>query len=646
MRSENSGVVLYPDMESKTGDENLPQLVIDSYFENRKLHETRDDRKEKSLKFVHGEQWDEEVEAERANFGLTSLVADKTKTVWRTLDGYARRNQKQVKYVQVGDDDFDGAVLHDKIFTHISTQSNLNHMHAKCYGTAAIADEAFLYLYPQLNSMGRVCVGLEDLDAFECYPDANFKDPIRMRDAEFIDIPLMVTPQSIKRKYAGVMESAFKKRLDEFQPHNPYDEDRTRNQYKYRESESAASANGLVLLLTRFYKKYKTVTYIVNPDDQSVEPLPPGTSKGDVKAAVEQMGFDLIDLSQETLWMCVVVPDVTHDDFLMNVPAQFQPINPEKIGEIRWPVVRYVHNLIGGKASGAIGDIIKLNEARNSILSALLHHLQTAANGGLLYETGAFGGDSEEEEKFIQNSNRAGYRGKVAKDALKEKRIAPVPKGEFAFQDGGPFLEEILSDVIRDVTGSEPVMKGQAQKGAPASLYAQQVEQSQSQLMSSTEYFQQSQDLTAELIYAFTRQFYTEQRVLQIEGDDPSNPEKMVINEQRAGNYLNDPAHGLFTVYKTSTPVTESTRRRLLGDALEVATTLANIGVPTFVQDLSDIINNLPISQDRKRRHLQQLTQWQQTQGIGDQVALQQQQAVAQKAANEAVPPRQPVRPA
>jgi hypothetical protein len=609
----------------------LAKEVIESYWENRRLHEDVDKVKEKSIKFVHQDQFEEDTENERTSKGLPSLVVDKTFSVWKTLDGYARRNKVDIKFTPVAGDDYDGAKLHNKIFTHIRNHKELHHYQSMAYGMAAITDESYLVINPVWNAMGQLEPDYSVPDTFECYPDANFKDPIGMDDAEFIDLPSFMHPRRIEREYEDFMTPGFKEKLEEYSPHQAYDHELARQTYKNRQGEGIAEVNGLLLINKRFYKKHFKRNFLLNLLDQSVEEIHEEEKELITREMMDNLGFDKIKIDVEELWLCITVPDVTEDHFLMNEKADFQPINPHRLGKVRWPVVRYVFTHVAGKAIGAIRGVVKIQEARNLILSALLHHLQTAANGGMLRERGAFGGDEKEEWKFDNIRNRAGYTGVVQEGALKDKRIMPVPRGEMAFRDAGDWLESILMDVIKDVSGAEPVMKGQAQKGAPASLFQMQVEQSQNQLLSSAEFFRQSQNMTAEITYSFTRQFYTEQRILQIEGVVGQPSEALELNRRTAQGYLNDPAHGLFAVYKSIAPVTETARRKSLADAMDIAAVLANIGMPAFVQDFTNIVENLEAAPEHKVAMLKKIEQWQMLQGIGEQAAQDQAQAQAQQ---------------
>lgn len=626
---------LYVNMEADglTDQSFLPKRVLESYWENRRLHEESDDVKEKSIRFVHGEQFTPEVELERANAGLPSISADKTLSVWRTLDGYARNNKIDINFVPVGNDDFEKADTHNKIYNHVRNTRQLHEIHSEAYALAAITDEAFVGVFPQINSNGQLDPDFVLYDAFECYPDPNSKDPIYMRDAQMIDVPTRINPMEIKDKYGDLMSKEFAARLEAYSPSQTFEDKRTNEVSLDRSFQTREESNGTVLLLTRYYKKTTKKRFLINPQNQHVVELTGRDKRIITKKLAEEQGYKILDLPVEELWTCVLIPAVTYDFFVYNEPADFQPINPLKLGEVNWPVVRYVFNNVANKAIGAIRNIIPLQEARNLIISALLHHIQTAANGGLFYENTAFNGDTDEETKFKTRRNRAGYSGKVADGALKEGRIGNVPQGETAFKDGGDFLESILMDVIKDISGAEPVMKGQAQSGSPAALFNLQIQQSQQQLLGSQAYFTQSQYLMADLIYAFERQFWTESRVLLIEGGPGKPPERFEINEQTmAGEILNDPSYGLFTVYKTSEPRTETQRRKALADSLDVATALGQIGLPAFAQDLEHIVNSLPVSPEVRESMMQKIKQWQAIQGIRDETALQLEQAQAQQA--------------
>ncbi len=617
-------------MESDSED--LPKKVLDSYWENRRLHEDRDEVKEKSLKFVHGEQYDPEVEEQRNFMGLPSLVADKTFSVWKILDGFSRNSRVDVKFIPVGTDDIEKAKLHNRIHVHVRNSTELHQHQAKAYGHSAICDEAYMMIHPEMNTMGQLDPNFHVFDPFECYPDANFKDSIEMADADFIDTPYFINPNRIRHDFKNNMSREFRDALDNFSPTQTLEVEKTGQQSMNRDGETVDQSNGAPLVVRRFYKKFVTKTFLVDTRSDFITELR-GRDKREFKQAdAEALGMEILKLDVEELWNCLLIPAVSQDFFVYNEPHDFQPINPAKLGKVRWPIIRFVFSEAGGRAIGAIRNILKLQEARNLILSALLHHIQTAANGGMLMENSVFNGDEIEEERFRTIRNRANYTGTVADNALKERRIAPVPRGETAFKDGGDFLENMLQDAIKDVSGAEPIMKGQAQKGSPAALFNLQIEQSQQQLLNSAELFRQSQNLVADLIYSFTRQFWNERRIIQIEGQTGREPEQLVLNDQsEEGEYLNDPTYGLFTVYKSHSAVTESSRRKDLADTLDTARALAEVGVPPFVQDFNGVIDNLRLTEEGKAAFRHNMEQWQKTQGILSEEALAQQQAATQQ---------------
>jgi len=637
---------LYVDMqpEDPISDLRLAKNVLESYWENRRLHDEVDKIKEKSIRFVHQEHWEEETQNQRTVIGLASIVADKTLSIWKTLDGYARRNKKDIKFVQVGSDDFAGAEKHNKMHAWIKNTKDLHHYQSETYGMAAVCDEGFLHIFPEHNGMGEIDPAFAVQDAFECYPDANFKDPIEMLDAEFIDLPFWINPKKIARVFREHMIKEFEERLDHYSPAQTFNDERPRNTYRNRDGQTIVNSNGLLLGVKRIYKKYETKQFITDAKGNVVQEYTKADKRSITKTMIKTMGMEVLELDVEEVWEIVIIPDVSEDHYVYNQAADFQPLHPNKLGVMRWPVVRCVFIQVAGKSVGAIRGVTSLNEMRNLILSALMHHLQTAANGGMLRERGAFEGDEVQENKFDTKRNQAGYTGVVADGAIKAERIAPVPGGETAFADGGAFLESVLLDVMKDISGAEPIMKGQAQKGSPAALFQLQIEQSQNQLLSSTEYFKFFQDVVADNLYAFTRQFWTTEKIMMIEGIEGQDPEQLIVNQQTTEGILNDPAQGLYTVYKTQAPVTETAKRQRLADSLEVARALGEIGLPTFVQDLTSIIESLDnVGPEHKKQMLVKIKQWQANQGILDESAIQQQQAEAETAqAAAAAGPAQP----
>ncbi len=607
--ARKSTASLYPDVASLQGEEKA-RAIIQSYKLNREAHRSDDEIKAKCLQYVHGIQFTDKEVRDRAADGLPSTVVDETLGVWATLDGWARGNQAQPQFVGLGKDDPAKAQFYNKLYIAIRTQSPLQSVEAEAFGTAVIEVEAFSHVFPRMNSLGHLEPDFECLGRGQCYPDANAMDRIDLNDAEFIDLPVYMTPAAILRTLGRFMDDEFRGMVKNKMEPNLNGSTAKKNALIV---DNSASRNGQYEVVRRYYKMPKTTRRLIDGktgedrviDDAEAAELSPEVAKA--------MGFEYEEEEDLVLWRCVFIPELTETKLLMDKLWDFQPWNVLK-NIVEYPVKRLPHKWVGRRPLGAIRSIISLQDSRNLIISSLQLHIQTAANGGFFFEADAFP-DPEEERAFKEDRNHGAASIKTNPGALEKKKIQPIERGSVAFNDFGQFLESVLLEAVRKSTGAEPVMQGQSQKGAPATLYKQQVEQSQNKNANSADNYRDWQYANADLVMAFVRQHYTEHRVLMVEG--ASGFEPLEVNVPTIGGILNDPAAGLYTVRKTSSPNTPTARRQRLADDLEIAKTFIELGAPAATLDWESLVDETDSPPERKEAFKQRVRQWMATQGIG-----------------------------
>lgn len=604
-----SNAGLYPDTE---GDSRVRcGAFIQSCRLNKQAYLHVDQIKRRCVNFVHGDQWDPDVEQDRADAGLPSLVLDKTQSVYKILDGWARKNKHDVQFNALGKDDPEKAQLYNTLFVSIREGKGLGSKLSEAYGLAAITDEAYLHVFAKQNLMGEMEPAFELLQFDECYPDFNCREPINLEDAEFIDCPRFMTVPAMKRVYRRFMSPEFAALIKGYKA--PWD---TKNPRRLKTlADDTDFGSGTLRVITRYYKLYRSKKTLVDLSDGSSRPFDGAEAETLTPSMIKTMGFRLQEEDEEIIMRAVMVPAISENTFLMDAQNDFQPLNVNVRGGKHWPICREVHQWIAGRPCGAIRTVLKLQESRNIIFSALQHHIQTAANGGLLAERNAIK-DPVEREKFENRRNRASITIWAEDDALKEQRIQPIPKGNMAFGDAGSMFEEALSSAMREITGAEPVLRGEAQPGSPASLFSQQTEASATQLIGSQDLARDFEFHCAELTACFIRQFYTSERAEKIIGED-GNPKTILLNQATARGVLNDLSQGLFTVQKSQSVSTPTARRARLNDNIQILKLMQSLGMPSPLLDFESLLEDMDIPMDRKNLYLQQLAAWKQMQGFG-----------------------------
>lgn len=596
-------------MESLKGADRA-RAVISSYKLSRASHSQTDEIKAQCVQYVHGYQFTKAEIAARTQDGLPTVVADETHGIWATLDGWARTNRSTVQFMGLGEDDPKKADTYNRLYSAIRSNSGLQSKESECYGLAVIMDEAFLHVFPQRNGLGELEPASEVLGLNQCYPDPNSLDPIDLSDALFVDLPRYMSCQQILRTFKDYLSDAFRSRLSSLGNNSS---STTTAQNLGIQADASTSRNGQFEVVLRYYRAPKKTRFLLDTETAERREMQPDEADLVTPEIAEAMGFRIEEEEDQIVYRTVFVPEISLNELIMDEPADFQPYNPLD-GRMWYPVKRLPHKMVARKPMGAIRGIISLQDSRNLILSSLQLHLQTAANGGMLFESTAFS-DTEEKRKFKEDRNHGAVSIEVAPGALKDGKIKPIERGNVAFNDFGELFNSVIMDVMRKVTGAEPVMRGQSQGGAPASLYKQQVEQAQNQMMCSSDLYLDFQFGVADLIMAFVRQFYTDQRIIMVEGGQ--GPQAMPINQVTRYGVLNDVSKGLYTVRKTRAPSTATARRQRLADDLEIAQTFLNLGAPAFLFDWEGIIDDLDKPQEMRERLKQEFRTWKAMQGIG-----------------------------
>lgn len=607
--------------------ESLPNAVLNSRNLNRDQYKQRDQIAAKCAKFVHGEQWDPEIEEQRANAGLDSIVADRTMEVFKTLDGFVRTNRNDVKFIPLGDKNYKRAEFLNGAYVGVTSATDFHNYLMEAVNNASIVDDGYLYIYPQRNALGQMWPSFYVPGSFEIYCDCNAKDPITRSDAQFYDFERYMVKAEVVKLLKGVADQEFMQLINDYQTSDPNNQETNSKSLTSPGSEQY-EVDGQLLVLMRFFKR--TEEYQVLIDLETKEERQATEDELINPDAAEAMGFKIETREKEMLWYLIMVPAPAPSKFAIFEQAEFQPIDPRTLKK-QWPIIHVPWLVVMGKSVGAIKLIIKLQEARNTLISSLLHAVRTNANGALMYDKQLFNGLEDEEQAFKTNRNRAGESiGYNGKDGINpQNSIFPVPSTGAAFNQGGPTLEQIFSDVVTGQTGAKPVLAGDANKGAPASLFAQQTQNASNSLTGTSEIIRRVQEHCAEIIYCFMRQYFRGEYILELNGIDGS-PDQLIINEESIDGILNDVSKGLYAVRKTVGAANPTARRQQLADSLDVIQALANVGLPPFVQDFTKAIMSLEQEPDQKQRVLANVQQWQASQGIQSQVVANANVAQAQ----------------
>lgn len=231
-------------------------------------------------------------------------------------------------------------------------------------------------------------------------------------------------------------------------------------------------------------------------------------------------------------------------------------------------IVPYFAYFRRGLTIGMVDNAIGPQQARNKGLSQFLHVLNSSANSGWITEHASITNHSDED--LEANGASTGLHLSVKAGAKWPEKIKPnqVP-------DGVDRIVQIASDALKDVTIPE-AMRGQA--GPEQSGVAIQHKQfaAQQQLALPLDNLAMTRHLMGTKLLNLMKQFYTEERVFRIVGNDMATgkpkEEKIAINQYDASTdtYINDLTEGDYDVVITEQPMQVTFDNSQFQQALEL----------------------------------------------------------------------------
>lgn len=297
-----------------------------------------------------------------------------------------------------------------------------------------------------------------------------------------------------------------------------------------------------VRVVERQYKKLDNVRYFIDlitgrklrvPEDM-------GDDEAQAFADEEESGVKLIRNREKRIrWTVTALDVLLHDDW--SIYRSFT-------------IIPYFPYFRRGRPFGMVRNLIGPQEFLNKTRSQELHIVNTTANSGWIVEEGSLANMTTDE--LAEKGAKTGLVLSVHPNtttAPQKIKPNPVPSGLDRISQKGEMD-------IRSISGISEAMLGRE----PASVSGVALEQKQARGQVQLQVPFSSLELTrrylGEKILELVQDFYTEERVFNITNysDPDQTQEEVAINQQVAGQLVNDVTVGEYDVIATSSPARDT----------------------------------------------------------------------------------------
>jgi hypothetical protein len=255
-------------------------------------------------------------------------------------------------------------------------------------------------------------------------------------------------------------------------------------------------------------------------------------------------------------------------------------------------VVPYFAYFRRGKTRGMVDDLIDPQREINKRRSVFLHIVMTAANSGWIHEKGSL--TDEMAQMLEEEGSRPGIRVEYERGHQPPKRIDPAV-APLALER----LEQKATTDLKEISGINDSALGQidrVQSGRAINLRQKQT------IIGAEDYFDnfsRTRELKGRKRLELIQNFYTEQRLIRVRGEDGKNIDTMINQRLGDGRVLNDVTLGSYTVAIDEAPLAATFDQ---GQFQDLITMVKDLGIP-IPPDIIVDASNVP----RKREILDRM---------------------------------------
>jgi hypothetical protein len=507
-------------------------------------HDTFVKKADRCEEFYRGEQWDRETAARLARQRRPALTINKIKPAIENVMGEQIKNQAETMFRPRGGANDETAAALQKVYKQISDNNQLSWRRQEMFADGIITSRGFLDVRIDYgDSMtGEVKITnvnpknvIIDPDADE-YEPASWSDVMISKWFTADDIAVLYNkPDAELLRNRGPSYQYGMDAIDSYR-----DRFGNRRPINYASNYDQSNVERSIRVIDRQYRMLDKQKHFVEKETGDMRAIPQEFDKNRIAWFVQMYGFGVVTkLVRRIRWTVVADNVVLHDDWS---PYKNYTIIPY------FPGFRYGHTI------GMVENLISPQENLNKIRSQELHVVNTTANSGWKYKTGALVGMTGEElqQKGAETGLAVEVNGDPDKDLVK---IQPnqVPAG----------LDRIsykAEEDIKNISGVNDSMLGQDREDVAAKAIGAKKLSGSTNLIKPMTNLNRTDTILANAILDLVQEFYTEERVITITNDDAQRTqESTTVNQVTPeGRVVNDLTMGEYDVIVTQVPLRET----------------------------------------------------------------------------------------
>jgi len=520
---------------------------------------------DKCDKFFCGDQWEVTDLNALQLARRPALTINKIISTMSTIMGQQIYNRNEVSFRPAGE----GATSEvadslQKVWTQIAANNQLNWVRSDVAADGFIRSRGFYDVRLDFTDSlkGEVRITNQNSKNVVIDPDAEQYDPDEWND---IFITKWLTYQDIATLYNQGDADYLKNREESLFPYAYDSIERVRD--RFAGSNLAGSYYGLldtahvrrnIRVLERQYRKLTSQKHFVDVQTGDARPVPESWDRERIAALMARTQGQLAVISKKVKrirWTVTADNVVLHDDW-----------SPYK----HFTTVPYFPHFHHGRTVGLVENLLGPQEMLNKTSSQELHIINTSANSGWKVKSGNL--VNMEIEDLAQTGATTGL-------VLEVKEIDGIEKiTPNATPQGMDRLSYKAEEHMKSISGVSDSMQGFDREDVAAKAISAKRQSGQTNLVRVLDNLERSDYFLARAVLDLVQEYYTEERIIHITGNDLVNsPETITVNQydQATDAITNDLTLGEYGIIITAAP----DRATLEDSQFEQAKSLKELGI-------------------------------------------------------------------
>ena len=567
----------------------------------------------KAVDYVEGRQWTQAERADREAEGRPTLTFNKTKPLIKLVAGHQRQNRNEIRFHPGNDGSGTGETA--ETLTHTSKQ--IDEINGTRWNDAEIFMDGIItgrgYIESKLsftnNLLGEVSERVLDPHSVYIDPDANTYDP---EDWSWWFKSSWLSFDRIRVLY-GAKTAAMVRNVDPSNTHSisamsnlssgAWEDDVTpernfgetewfdgnNNAASWRRGFLSSSiidhldtSQRLVRVVEQQHRKLVKRRFFIDTVTGDKRVIPDNWNRERIARVMEFATIQGASLTVQE--MAVMRVRETHTALDRVLYDEWSPYRT-------FSIIPFFSWFRRGKTLGMVEDLMDPQDEINKRRNAYIEIVSRMANSGWMYPDGAL--DPAEEDNLLEFGSTPGVHVKwKGGPENKPEQIQP-PLPPLAFER----LEGQANQDLKDIANINDAALGREEKVQSGRAILAKQKQTVIAYEPEFDNFARTKEMLGRKRLELIQDFYTEERIVRVRGENGQPVEKVINQAAAAGNILNNVTVGRYGVEIDDAPLSASFLSAQLDEALK----FVEIGIPIPPDILVDL-SSLPRKEEVKQR--------------------------------------------